>query len=1152
MKRSLILAFLLLGFTILLKAGIITRDYYFSKYTVSQKGEYQMVNLDDAQLSGLPGFPALAYRQLNILLPPGESAISIEMTGYDKIELPGVYKLFPQQNVQPYSKGASGNFIRNEAFYDSDVTYPASAFGKLITSFFCGHSFALSTFTPMQYNPGSGKVSYYRKVSIKIQTAPTAEAASAFANFRQSGTITSEIQHLADNPEMMDAYQTDQPSTAGDYEMLIITTAAFAGSFGTLQSDYLKEGIRSEVKTVEDISASISGNDIQEKMRNYIIEQYQQHGIEYVLLGGDDELVPHRGFYCFVQSSSVYEDWNIPSDLYYSSLDGNWNTDGDNQWAEPGEDDLLPELAVARFSFSNQTELQNMLHKSHSYQFAPVAGELRKILMAGEYLYSNPETWGSDYLELLIGQHNDNGYTTNGMPVSYSYDKMYDENANWSGVDLINHLNLGAAMLQHSGHANETYVMKLSNGDITDANFYNVNGIAHNYPVIYTHGCLCGAFDYNDCIAEKMVSISNFAAAFVGNSRYGWFNEGQTEGPSAHLHREFVDALFNDSLCRLGRAHMESKIQTASWVTAPGQWEPGAIRWCFYDCNALGDPAMAIWTDNPVSFTTTYPATLPLGTPSMNVHVSSAGVPLHNLNCVVLQDSTLIGKAVTDYEGNAVITFDPLVQAPVTVQLIVSGINCLPATYTIQFVATASPYVVYATHSIDDASGNANGEADFGESLLLSLGMRNTGLGDANNVPVILTTADPYATVTDTAEIYPFIAAGDTVTIQDGYGLQVFSNIPDQHTIYVNVKAISGGSNFYSLFPVLVNAPHLTAGSLLIDDVVGGNGNHRLDPGEDVILKITATNDGHCVSSGVNASLHSLSPFIEFTDTLQSLPALSIGESHVFTYAAHVSDQAPKGAVIDLKFSISSGAYSATASYYPVAGLIVEDFETGNFNQFSWNNSWSKPWTTVNSGPFEGFYSAKSADIVNSESSVISIMLNVLADDSISFYSKVSSEEFFDFLRFYIDTQKVEEWSGELGWQKHVYPVGPGWHTFKWAYDKDWMTSAGTDCAMLDFIVFPAFDNSVSTPELLSSSDGINIFPNPVKERLTILQDVGFGKDCNVEILNSTGMLIRHKGNIDLSSGTLILDVNELTSGIYLLKVTGNQHSRSVHFVVAR
>jgi hypothetical protein len=177
----------------------------------------------------------------------------------------------------------------------------------------------------------------------------------------------------------------------------------------------------------------------------------------------------------------------------------------------------------------------------------------------------------------------------------------------WTSDILLTRLNQGNSFIHHLGHANTTYMLRLSMGSITNANFSQVNGIIHNFQLLYTQGCYDGAFDDpGGCIAARAVTIGNFLVAGVFNSRYGWFNQGTTDGPSQHLEREFVGALYHDTTPErhLGTAHMISKIKTMPWITLPGEFEPGAQRWCHYCCNVFGDPALEIRTAEPSSFTT--------------------------------------------------------------------------------------------------------------------------------------------------------------------------------------------------------------------------------------------------------------------------------------------------------------------------------------------------------------------------------------------------------------------------------------------------------------------------------------------------------------------------------------------------------------------
>ena len=342
---------------------------------------------------------------------------------------------------------------------------------------------------------------------------------------------------------------------------------------------------------LEDIYPDNEGRDEQEKIRSFIKHEYENNGIMMVLLGGDAGLVPYRSLYCFV-NDETYD--NLPADMYYACLDGTWNDNDNELWGEIGEDDLLPELAVARMPFNNETQFNNMMHKTLRYQDNPVLGEFHDVILGAEHLGDG--YYGSNDLNMLIGGSEQFDYTTVGVPEVYDFHKVYaDGETGWSGSIFRKAINdIGGQYVHHVGHANTDYVAGWYVNSTNDASFASLDGTNHNYNFFHTHGCICGDFTHN-CILERLVNISTGFVAATGNSRYGWYVPWG-DGMAAHLHREFVDSYFNDRLPYIGTAFVEMKIMTAPYVNA--EWgDNGAMRWNIYDLTILRDVAVCPWLD---------------------------------------------------------------------------------------------------------------------------------------------------------------------------------------------------------------------------------------------------------------------------------------------------------------------------------------------------------------------------------------------------------------------------------------------------------------------------------------------------------------------------------------------------------------------------
>lgn len=614
-----------------LQAGEVSVTYRFGEPRVveTERG-FELIEFPATIQGGRPGEPSYPFRGAAIVLPPGEAVSSVRIVRRGWIELRGSYRLHPMQPPVPgiESDFSARTFLHREEAYTVDrwVQPPDS---KFTTQYCRGHAIAVGTFSPVRYHPLNGTAGYYGEVYVTIETAPGAASTRSLERLRTDDESRARLENLVDNPGDLALYggMGQTLGSAGDsYEYMIVTRESLRGAFIPFRDFHSRRGMRARIKSVEGIEAGFNGSDTAEKIRNAIIHEYVNYGITHVLLGGDADgapadpkVVPYRGMYCAVQSRpTLYEDDNIPADLYFAALDGDWNTDGDALWGEPGEEDYYSEIAVGRACVSTTAEVATFINKNILYQESPVAGEMRRALLLGEKLWTDPLTYGGDEMDQLVGTCTEHGFTTTGIPADFDTTPIYDRDLiYWDKTVARDAINAGTHWVAHSGHCNWSYAMRFSLADITDANFTN-DGVSANFAIIYTYGCYAASFDNrsassyqsSDCIAEKMVGIEHCAVALLGNSRYGWFTEGTTNGPSHHIQREFYDAVFTEGYWRLGDANQRSKDETVPFIDLPDEYEPGAHRWCFYTLNLLGDPALDAWTDTPDSQSVTHPAVM--------------------------------------------------------------------------------------------------------------------------------------------------------------------------------------------------------------------------------------------------------------------------------------------------------------------------------------------------------------------------------------------------------------------------------------------------------------------------------------------------------------------------------------------------------------
>jgi hypothetical protein len=778
--RKALLSFVM---PLLAVAGTITQTFTFSPDEVkfTKTDVYDLVDLRGYVSTSAPGEPIIPQAICTFVVPSNATVTNVEVVGSEKTELPGTYNLYPAQTPRPLSTKSEPGFVGpNLAVYNSNSQYP----GKLVDFGYTGTKTAyrlcgVSAF-PLQYAPATGRITLYTSLTLRVTYRENSFAATPISRVQREVAGQELFGFVANSSDITKFAPPLRRSLAGDAEYVIITDGSYVSTLQPLADWLSHKGFVTVFKTVSWITSTYSGYDTQEKIRNFIIDYYANHGAMWVLLAGANSVIPARRGRSVISG----ETGDIPADLYYSDLQWSWDGDGDHIYGEAGDDtvDFYADVYVGRAPINSTATAQTLVNKVFGYEKAPDTGYIRKAYLPWVNLFTG---YTGEAVSDTIAGITPSGWTDT---KAFAPSRSAFQSAVNSGYGVCH----AAAHGDYDGFYTDGGTAIYKNTDAAA----QTNGM-DKLIIMNSMACISGNFENQSCLSVALQNNADGGSvANMMNSRYGW-GTPPTMGPSERLCVRFYDFFIQKDSWMLGAAFARGKDVYASLPQNQQVW-----RWCFYDYNLLGDPAMGVWSDVPGVLVVTRPDSVPTGTSNFHANLASGGSPVNGAWVGLYKAGEVCTRAITNSSGNVDILVSP--STPGWLYVTAYAQDKLPVTDSVRvYAATPAPYFVVQGTYVDDGG---NYQLDPGETVDLYVTIKNVGNATGTGVAGMLGDNSAFVTEPDSTSLYGTLAAGDT-SRGDRYQVTAAGNTPPGSTIQFTCHVTSNEGSWDPTFTLYVGVP---------------------------------------------------------------------------------------------------------------------------------------------------------------------------------------------------------------------------------------------------------------------------------------------------------------------------------------------------------
>lgn len=1006
--------------------------------TIINGQEFSQLNVEGMQSSAQVGAPNLPTWSALIEVPVCSGYdVVVKGVEYDTLQCGLVVPVQPSQSKSETPLAGEGQTVplsMDEKVYATDAFFSAAPLAVVEhVGLARDRNLARLQFSPISYNPVSGKLVVCRKATVTVRYEG-ADEASSMELFNRYYSPMFSVSQATFNNLYPKAVRTTAP-----VRYLIVAHSMFQGQLDEFVNWKRRKGFITDIVYTDNAAVGTTSASISAYVKSqYTNATTTSPAPTYLLIVGDHEQIPAFSAQVTTPSSDHI------TDLYYAS----WTT-GDH----------IPDCYYGRFSAQNVSQLTPQIEKTlmyEQYTFADPSFLDRAVMVAGvdggssgDYGYTHADP-AMDYAitNYVNGAHGFSQvkyFKNNTSIIPSGSNVTVGSNASSNSAAVRDCYNEGAGWINYSAHGSAT--------SWGTPNFTTSHAAAmtntQKFGIMIGNCCLTNKFQTATCLGESVLRKGDYCGAvgYIGGSNSTYWNEDfyWAVGIRSGISPTMSMAYNSSNLGVYDRAFHTHNETIANWATSQGSMmmmgnmavENSSSNYKYYYWeiyHLMGDPSLVPYLTQASTMTITANSVIMVGTTTLAV----TAAPYSYVALTDTTTHTLQASGYADASGQVTLSL-PSGMSVGGYELAASAQHYRTAFKDVSVVPSSGPYPVVV--AIEPTAS-----LDAGGTVPLRIAVANLGSSNASGVVVTLNTNNTLVTLSASSAAVGSVPAGDTVFV-NSISATASSQASDGTSVMVTAVTHWSGSSTQAS-----NSTSLTVNAAVLTMAVTRSSISVL-PDSSMALSVDVTNIGHAALGSSQLVITTGNPLLTVTSAAGNF-TLAPGATLHRQYRVRAASTIDTNIFVPIYVHLQGPVVMDDTVLIYIGRNTLETFE-GQFLLSGWVHG-DYPWVLNSTESYEGSWSARSAEgLDNSSTSEMSIVFTSEVADSVSFYYKVSSESNYDKFFFHIDGVQMIVASGEVAWTRAAFPIAAGTHTLLFNYTKDYSVSSGSDCAWIDNVMLP-------------------------------------------------------------------------------------------------